>query len=390
MVSARVRPEASHEETGQDRLYAAQEAADFLGIHRSTLHLAVRRLKLTPDAYTPGGHARFRRETLERFSDRLAIDSATGGDGSAARALAAAVAALSHATALEPVCEAVVDAALGACPSFEACAVLSCGEECPRDEFRLVAGRGIQPRLAVEYRWLRRHAGADFISSCAAQQGERFLCGDVQASETPDGSQRVLSGAGWRRCAALPCVSDGQTLGVLVCLGRTACGFSEPELSALEHLADVVTVALRRWRRDEAAQRQLETIGALMRHAQGIHAHAARDDDLVTLRRICQQGSRAKLVREWGVTSRGGDEAPAPLAALMRVAAHADVSQRVEWTDEDGVCVALATPTPGADGAVGGVWRRHDLRSGMELALLQVYAQAYTTLTSHQARLAAE
>lgn len=386
MVSARARQQESLEEKSDDRYYAAQEAADFLGIHRSTLHLAVRKMKLTPDAYTPGGHARFRRETLERFSDRLALDSATGGDGSMARALASAVATLSHVTALEPVCEAVVDAALTACPGFEGCAVLACGDECPRDDVRIVASRGIQKRLEIEYRWLRRRPGVEFISSTVAREGMRFLSSDVAAADagTPEGSQRTLGDAGWRRCAALPCISNGHTLGVLMCLGRTTCDFSEPELTALENLADVVTVALRRWRRDEAIQRQTETMGALMRQAQAVTGHAARDDHLATLRRIYQQGTRARLVREWGISTVAESEAPAPLADLLRAAAAADAPQRAEWTEEDGVTIALAAPAPISSGraAVGAIWRQRDLRSGMELALLQVYAQSCSTLVS--------
>lgn len=377
MAGAHTRHGATFGQQSEDHLYASAAAADFLGIHRSTLHLAVRRLKLIPDSYTPGGHARFRRETLERFSERLALDSATGGDGSIARALANAVASLSHFTALEPVCAAVVDATLAACPSFEGCMVIAYNDDSQRSDFQLLASRGIPKQLATEYRWLRRHPGVEFITSTVAKQRTRFLCGDLQApgADVPEGGLQALSSASWRSCAALPCVSDGQTLGLLVGLGRTPCGFTEPEVAALVNLADVVTVALRRWRRDEAAQRQTETIGALMRQSQAIAGRAA-DDDISTLRQICQQGARAKLVREWGITADEESQTPAPLAELLRAAAAADAPQRAEWTEPEGASIALATPTLDGRAAVGAIWRRQDMRSGMELALLQVYAQA--------------
>src|SRR5262245_9493289 len=61
----------------EEHLYGAQEAARFLGIHRSTLHLAVKRNILVPDSKTPGGHLRFRRETLDAFAVRLAHEAVT-------------------------------------------------------------------------------------------------------------------------------------------------------------------------------------------------------------------------------------------------------------------------------------------------------------------------
>lgn len=360
--------------------YASQAAADLLGIHRSTLHLAVRRMKLVPDAYTPGGHARFRRETLARFSERLALDSATGGDSSISRAVASAVGALSRFTALEPVCVAVVDAALTISPGFEACLVSLYDEDQQRGEFRVLASRGVSQRLMTHYYWLRRQPSVDFISLNAVRRGERFICEDVEApsAQTPEGSQHTLREAGWRSCATFPCVSEGQGLGLLMCLGHSPYSVSEPEIVALGNLSDVVTVALRRWLRDEAARRQTETISAMMRQAQEAGARMPRADDLVTLRRICQQGAKARIVSEWGITSVAQSEAPPSLISLMRTAAIADTPQRAEWVDDDGRVVALAAPAPTAcrQAAVGAIWRRQDMRSGMELALLEVYAQA--------------
>ncbi|HEX8732592.1 MAG TPA: GAF domain-containing protein [Ktedonobacterales bacterium] len=364
----------------EDRLYSSHEAAAFLGIHRSTLHLAVRKRKLTPDSYTPGGHARFRYETLRQFRDRLALDSATGGDGGVARALSGAVASLSRITDLEPVCEAVVDAALAACPSFTACLALACRDGVPRKSFDLIVSRGVEDRLMLEYRWLRRSPGVDFISSMVARQGARMLVPDVLSAGTsvPEGTQRLFSGAGWRSAALLPCVSNGETLGLLICLGRVVCSPSEPEIAALEQLADVMTVALRRWRRDDATRRQAEAIRALILQSRASVGRAPRDGDLAALRRICQQGAQARVVCEWGFPTAMDAGAPEPLADLLRAAATGGAEQRAEWTGTDGAAIALATPAPTAVGraAVGAIWRKEDMRSGIEMALLQVYGQS--------------
>ncbi|MDE3230305.1 MAG: GAF domain-containing protein [Chloroflexota bacterium] len=371
---------ASGLDAADGRLYSSHEAAEFLGIHRSTLHLAMRKRKLTPDSFTPGGHARFYYETLRQFRDRLALDSATGGDGGIARALSAAVASLSRITDLEPVCEAVVDAALAACPGFAACLALACRDGVLREPFDLIASRGVQDRLMLEYRWLRRSPGMDFISSLVARQGARALVSDALSAGAalPEGTQRLMRGSGWRSVALLPCVSNGETLGLLICLGRTACSSSEPEIAALEQLADVMTVALWRWRRDTATRRQTEAIRALILQARASVGRAPREDDLAALRRICQQGAQARVVCEWGFPAATEAEAPEPLADLLRVAATDGAEQRAEWVGADGAAIALATPAPTDDGraAVGAIWRKEDMRSGIELALLQVYAQS--------------
>lgn len=379
---APVATQTEHPNEAYERLYAAQAAAELLGIHRTTLYLAVRKMKLIPDAYTPGGHARFRRETLERFRDRLTLDSATGGDGSIARAVARAVASLSHSLALQPVCDAVVDAALMACPGFETCLALAHDERCVSgSDLRLLAERGLPERISLEYRFLKRRPGLDFITAQVARSQTPYLCGDILSANaaTPEGGLLTLSGGGYRSCAALPCVSDDVTLGILMCLGRAPCDLSEPETVALGNLADVLTVALRRQRREEATHRQSEAIGDLMRQTQ----LAASDsvDPLTDVRRICRQGARARLVGEWGLTE---SNVPQPLADLLRAAASAAAPQRAEWIAQDGPRVALAIPATahGRPAAVGAVWRRQDFGAGMELALLQVYAQACIAIAS--------
>ena len=374
-----------------ERLYAAQAAADLLGIHRTTLYLAVRKMKLIPDAYTPGGHARFRRQTLERFKDRLTLDSATGGDGSIARAVARAVSSLSRSPTLQPVCDAVVDAALLACPGFETCVALAHDDHCPAGyDLRVLAEHALPRRLCLEYRFLHDQPGHDFITAQVVRQQTPFFRGDMLSTpETPKSGLLALSDTGYRSCAALPCVWEDLTLGVLLCLGRAPCDLSEPETVALTNLADVLTIARRRERREEAVRRQSATIAELMRRAQAPSADAADADadPLADVRRICQQGARARLVGEWGLSETNVSP---PLADLLRAAAANDALQRAEWAEQDGARVALAIPVrppaqaPSADqasrAAVGAIWRRHDLGAGLELALLQVYAQACTSL----------
>jgi hypothetical protein len=68
----------------------------------------------------------------------------------------------------------------------------------------------------------------------------------------------------------------------------------------------------------------------------------------------------------------------------LRAAASTDTPQRVEWAEDDGGRIALAIPARAQDGhaAVGAIWLRQDLCSGMEVTLLQVYAQVCSAIAS--------
>src|SRR5262249_24382394 len=61
----------------EEKLVGANEAARFLGIHRSTLHQAVKNGAITPDLTTHGGHFRFSRATLDAFAVRIAREPVT-------------------------------------------------------------------------------------------------------------------------------------------------------------------------------------------------------------------------------------------------------------------------------------------------------------------------
>lgn len=58
-------------EAAPDELLTASEAAHQLGIHRSSLYLAVKNRLIVPDYLTPGGHTRFTRATVEAYRSRI-------------------------------------------------------------------------------------------------------------------------------------------------------------------------------------------------------------------------------------------------------------------------------------------------------------------------------
>ena len=58
-------------------LIASGAAAIRLGLHRSSLYLAIKRGLITPDLITRGGHARFSEATLDAYAEQLRHTFAT-------------------------------------------------------------------------------------------------------------------------------------------------------------------------------------------------------------------------------------------------------------------------------------------------------------------------
>jgi hypothetical protein len=58
-------------------LFASGAAAIRLGLHRTSLYLAIKRGLITPDLITPGGHARFSEATLDAYAEQLRHTFAT-------------------------------------------------------------------------------------------------------------------------------------------------------------------------------------------------------------------------------------------------------------------------------------------------------------------------
>lgn len=364
------------------RLFAAHAAADMLGIHRSTLYLAVRSGKLTPDVFTPGGHARFSLETLHRFSERLAHSPATGGETHSTHWLGNAIASLSHYHALQPVGEAIVEAALESIPVFDTCLALYYPEGRPREMPQLAAAKGLTRELSTHYHWLRRHPGLEFVTNIGSRLGARLVVSDARAgfADIPEGTLRLLTDAGFRSCVTVPCDYDGATLGYLAGLGRLPCAFTDAELEMMESLADVLTAALRRSRRDEAIRAQVNGMGMLMRCALSAADSDSPENKRLSLRSIFLQSSRAKNVFEWTEGAASATSVPLQVMEALRIAATNATLHQVHWLAEVTPMVAIATPlqSAGASAAVGAYWRKQDMRSGIgtEAALLQAYAQA--------------
>lgn len=385
------------------RLYGTQEAAELLGIHRSTLHLAVRKHLLPADAVTPGGHLRFRRATLEIFRERLRSEPATTEADSAlhAHVLVRIAHALAGRAELENMFQETLshlcDARLGiamACIGIRTAAF-------PRiDKPRLVAIRGYPDWFLPEYERVRPDAEQAAIR--AQRLHEVVVRADTHDPHLQtDAVVRLLRRADVRSYVAAPIVNERDVLGVLVAASKTPRRFGASELLLLRGVADELALALRALKiaqtqeteqlghyltlSQRLTQRALELRAGGPHHGSG-SASRVSPADLADLGRLFQ-----REVGAYEVCALGFDRSldlratyPAlPLLACQACAGDALVSE--QWTENGTVHTALAASVRMASGDRAGVavmWKRSYPAGEAEHALLVAFAGAFALATS--------
>jgi len=231
---------------GEERLLGAQAAARYLGIHRSTLHLAVRRGALVPDERTPGGHLRFTRVTLDTYRERPARDGALGEEaqGRAMRALGALARRLLAGDGLARVADAAADDLLDALPGLDMC-LIALLDPRPGDPhgLRVLAERGMPPQVIEEFRRLRRTFR--FAVTTAVRTLEAEVREDAEIEPLHTGTRHVSRL--WRvgAYAAYPIAAGDRPLGTLLCASHRPRRFSPAERAFLQALADLLALAVR-------------------------------------------------------------------------------------------------------------------------------------------------
>ncbi len=236
----------------KEKEYGAQEAALFLGIHRSTLHHAVRNGHIIPDSQTPGKHYRFRLATLEAFGHSLKTQAAS----SEARVVAPIqiLANLAHTLAMSDGMEkACQDAVTLLCESHidvdMACVALRDDKAPNHHGIRLLAQRGFPSWFLQGYASLRptmRLAVHRVLHTM-----EPITCSDTMTMSSIDGNDRatvLVRRANIRSYAVLPIPSAGgraqRAYGVLVVASKKPRGQIHADSILLQGIADQLAVAL--------------------------------------------------------------------------------------------------------------------------------------------------
>lgn len=372
-------------ESAREHMYGTQEAARYVGVHRSTLHLAVRQGLVVPDERTPGGHVRFTKETLNRFREQLASGSATGEESALAplraHATVAHLLAMQHTSDLRKIGAEVVKRVSEVLHNIDACCVARCAPESnERFAFHMVAQQGFPKPVVTAF--LRMQAAHTFAATTVLRTLQPEFREDVV-------QQQMHAGTAWLSrtwpigaYAVLPIVAGEEALGVLICISRHPRHFSRQDMLFLHGMADLLALAF-------SAARGLHVRGTdvnvtpamqLMRLAMDLRSGAV-DSGLLTLKMQRASVERVTLLVDTFARLTDAHEVCAlgfdtilpthnPRLAGMACGACAEENAtrvlREEWDEHDTHYIALATSVPlrvnlpmqqGAPSGVDGVLR---------------------------------
>ncbi len=380
-------------ESTREQMYGTQEAARYLGVHRSTLHLAVRQGLVVPDERTPGGHVRFSKDTLNRFREQLASGAATGEENALAplraHATVAHLLAMQHTSDLREIGAEVVKWVSEVLHNVDACCVASCAPEAyERFAFRMVAQRGFPKPVVTAF--LRMQT----VHTFAATTALRTLQPEIQEDVA---QQQVHAGTTWLSrtwpigaYAVLPIVAGAEALGVLICVCQHPRHFSRQDVLFLRGMADLLAAAFATARGPHVHDTDVNNTPAmqLMRLAIDLRSGAI-DSGLLTQKAQRTHMERVTPLVDAFLHLSGAQEVCAMgfdtvipthnprLAGLACGACAAENAGRVlreEWDEHDTHHIALATSIPlsvtlplqqdartGADGVLRGavvaLWR---------------------------------
>lgn len=389
-----------------EHLYGAQEAAEFLGIHRSTLHLAVTRNVLVPDAHTPGGHLRFRRETLERFAARLKREPATNNS----HVLSELVDTLSSHEGDVAFCHRTFARIRQAIPALTMCAV-TLHAPTPQDPFALdqLAEEGFPE--GVHQLFTEMRPGMEFASTTVLRTREPQVCEDTtKVRRLRLGTLRLVRRMEMGAFAILPILVKDNLLGLLEVASPRPRQIAPAEVSFLQSIADDLGVALSCHDHLKDLRSGLLAIAELTVRAHALHAtiaanaslpsDPARDD-------VSGEGMRNRLGKALGelrdIFVRGSGAAVASvlcgavpifalavpgkapsacvsagwcrLSSLLESASASTTPLREQWDGEDGPyeAIALSLPVEGGERCtVGACW--HSTRLEPEADEVQLLA----------------
>jgi GAF domain len=380
--------------TATDRLLGIVEAARILGVHRSTLHLAVREHQLVPDARTPHGHVRFRLETIEAFRARLTDMTGAGGSAVRLRTLTHIARLLAAGREREEICRSVLAAIRRLQPAV-AIAYICSHAPTEQDPFELkvLASEGLSVDMIEAFSRLRpNHA---FATTVALQTGKVELCDDASRGGLRPGSALLMQHMGMRSYAVVPILAEQRAIGVIALLSAKPQAFGSGEVAFMSVIADHLAAVLASAHWVARLSGMLESGRRLVQQALEARrgpaspGSAARAlDDLVEAFRTASGASRVCVVG-LGIDVRGEGS---HLRELARQTREVGSMQLDIWRSGAALYTGIAACIPwagGSWGAVAAAWRGQRLHWEEDHALLTIFGAACVLLTSQGDREAA-
>ena len=199
-------------------LLGAQAAAHYLGLHRSTLYLAVREGVLLPDERTRGRHTRFRRATLDAYKARYALASATGETALVPllRALSDLTRRIASASSLTCAADAVVRQVQRALPGIDGVSVARSGVT-PGDpsSIQLITEPAVPEPVLRNFERLRHTFR--FGTTTALRTLEAEISEDTTSESSYTGTRNIVRMWTLGAYAIYPIVVRGEARGLLFC-----------------------------------------------------------------------------------------------------------------------------------------------------------------------------
>ena len=245
-----------------DRLVGANEAARFLGIHRSTLHQAVKNGVITPDLTTQGGHFRFSRATLDAFAVRIAREPVT----TLSELLPELTTTLGAPDGRRTLCLKAYERIAHALPDLTVFAVLGLK---PRArsllDLEIVASVGFPDWYLPEL--IANVERKDYEVKHVLRTLRPRYFEDTKAAEMRASTRSLARRGALHALAIIPLTQDGEARGVLGLGSLHARKFRTPDVAFLQNTADELAIALACHDYMDGAHAQILTCGALMREA---------------------------------------------------------------------------------------------------------------------------
>lgn len=373
------------------------EAAQRLGVSRSTLHKMVINGSLIPDFRTPGGHARFRRETIEAFRPSMhraehqyapAAQLVEDPEAARRRVLTNIARLLAAGSDTQEICRIALEDIRRTYPHIDMGYVVR-HMPTPQDPWGIeVVARDHFP-LEVVRTFSRLRPLHEFSATAVLRSGKVEGCEDTLTSPLRPATVMIMRQLRARSYVVVPIQVEQRTIGVIGLQSRTPRTFDASVVAFVTDVAAQLGTVLSCASREKSLRDMLGTASQLI--AQALETRAAIHDDIpsakVTLDELSARyraASGAYAVCAIGMTHSwtSGDKR---LHAIASQAWAEGAGQVDIWPGTDGpntsiaTCISLAD---GGQGAVAAAW--HGLRDDAEtdLSLLSIFGMACSLVTS--------
>jgi excisionase family DNA binding protein len=362
-----------------DKLVGANEAARFLGIHRSTLHQAVKNGAITPDLTTHGGHFRFSRATLDAFAVRIAREPVTA----LSELLPELTATLGAPDGRRALCLKAYERISHGLPDLTVFAVLGVKSHARSLlDLEVIAAVVLPDWYLPEL--IANVEQKDYEVKYVLRTLRPLYFEDTSAADAnlhPPTRSLARHGA-LHALAIIPLTQDSEARGVLAVGSPHAHKFRTPDIAFLQNTADELTIALACHDYMDSAHAQVLTSGELMREALRLRADsyspeqpAARIAPLITLFREATGADAVSLT----APSVGLASSSEETRALMRRVSRRDPTATERWQSLGTRKTAIATLAPlntRNNIVAAAEWTSEIIRQQEFEALLYVFAAA--------------